>query len=142
MSFVKSRRFLFELGEVLDSTNHLRSVTILVVVPRNDLNLAVAVFHRCNHSLSCVEDRTEAAADDIGRNDLVGVVAEGFGCCCFHCCVDAFNGDVTFDDCNENGGRTGGSGNALCRTDEFAVELGDNESDCYCSDGAVGDEVD
>jgi len=28
---------LFELSEVLDSTNHLRSVRVLVVVPRNNL---------------------------------------------------------------------------------------------------------
>ena len=41
-------------------------------------------------------------------------------CGSFHCGVDAFNGDVTFDDCHEDGGGTGRSGNALCGTDEFA----------------------
>jgi len=28
---------LFQLSEVLDSTNHLRSVRVLIVVPRNNL---------------------------------------------------------------------------------------------------------
>ena len=73
---------------------------------------------------------------------MVGVVAEGLGCGSFHCGVDAFNGDVTFDDCHEDGGGTGRSGNALCGTDEFAVEFGDDEADCLCSAGAVGDDVD
>ena len=92
--------------------------------------------------MSCVEDGTETAADDVGRNDLIGVVAEGFVGCRFHCRVDAFNGCLSFDDCDENGGGSGGSGNALCRADELAVEFRNDKTDCFCCAGAVGDDVD
>ena len=30
----------------------------------------------------------------------------------------------------------------MCRTDELAVEFGNNKTDCFCCAGAVGDDVD
>ena len=52
-------RFSFLLGklsEVLDCTNHLRSIRVLVVVPGNNLNLIQSVAEVGNHGLSSVEE--------------------------------------------------------------------------------------
>ena len=68
---------LAQLGEVLDGADHLAGVGVLVVVPGNDLNLGVAVRQGQNHGLRCIEQGTEAHTDDVGGDDLVGVVAEG-----------------------------------------------------------------
>ena len=43
---------LVKLCEVLDCTNHLAGVGVLVVVPRNNLYLVGVVVDLCNHCLS------------------------------------------------------------------------------------------
>ncbi len=92
--------------------------------------------------MGCIEQRTETHADNIGRNNRVFVVAEALGSRRFHRRVDAVNSHIrTLDNCGQDGGRTGRNGHALCRTDEFAVELGDNQTDCFCSTGGVGNDV-
>ena len=47
---------LLQLGEVLDGANHLRNIRVLVVVPRNNLNLVVVIVELQNHGLSCIEE--------------------------------------------------------------------------------------
>ena len=42
---------LFELSEVLDGANHLRSVGVLIVVPGNDLYLIGVLVDLGNHGL-------------------------------------------------------------------------------------------
>ena len=49
-------RLLFQLSEVLDGANHLRSVRVLIVVPRNNLYLIGIVVDLRNHGLSSVEE--------------------------------------------------------------------------------------
>ena len=56
---------LFQLSEVLDGANHLRSVRVLIVVPSNNLNEGVAVANLADHGLVSVEQRTELHADDV-----------------------------------------------------------------------------
>ena len=46
---------LFELSEVLNGANHLRSVRVLIVVPSNNLYERVAVTDLRNHGLVSVE---------------------------------------------------------------------------------------
>ncbi len=130
------------MREVFDGTNHLAGVAVFVVVPGNNLNLAVAVFHVDDHGLGCVEDRTESGTYDIGRNDFVGVISEGFGSGCLHSFVDLFFGNVTLNYCYENSGRTGRSGYALSGTDELACEFGDNETDSLSCAGGVRNDID
>ena len=65
-----------DLSEVLDGADHLRGVGVLVVVPRNDLNLVGVVVDLSHHGLGGVEQRTVGDTDDIGGNDLILVVAE------------------------------------------------------------------
>ena len=99
---------LAELGEVLDGADHLGGVGVLVVVPGNDLDLRVAVLHVDDHGLGGIEQGAEAHADDIGGNDLVGVVAEGLGGFRLHLGVDLFLGGVAFHDGVQDGGGAGG----------------------------------
>ena len=47
---------LLQLSEVLDGANHLRNIRVLVVVPRNNLNLVVVIVELQNHGLSRVEE--------------------------------------------------------------------------------------
>ena len=112
---------LAQLGEVLDGANHLAGVGVLVVVPGNDLNLGVAVRQGQDHGLRCIEQGTEAHTDDVGGDDLVGVVAEGLGGFRLHLGVDLINGDSTLDDCVQDGGGAGGGRDALCGADKLAV---------------------
>ena len=65
------------LSEVLNGTDHLRGVGVLVVVPRHDLNLIGVVVDLSDHGLGSVEQRAVTHTDDVGRNDLILVVAEG-----------------------------------------------------------------
>ena len=46
---------LFQLSEVLNGANHLRSVRVLIVVPSNNLYERVAVTDLRNHGLVSVE---------------------------------------------------------------------------------------
>ena len=62
---------LFQLSKVLNGANHLRSVRVLIVVPRNNLNLISVVVDLANHGLSSVEQRTELHTDDVARNQLL-----------------------------------------------------------------------
>ena len=94
-----------ELCEVLDRTNHLAGVGVLVVVPRNNLYLVGIVVDLCNHGLGCIEERTVGDADDIGGNELFLGVTEGSGGSSLHSSVDAVNGNVlTLNNCDEDGG--------------------------------------
>ena len=70
-------RFLQQSGEVLDGTDHLRNVGVLVVVPGNNLNLSHTAGQLVDHGLSSIEQRTVGHTHDIGGNDLVLVVAVG-----------------------------------------------------------------
>ncbi len=47
---------LCKLSEVLDCTNHLRSVGVLVVIPGNNLYLIQSVAEIGNHGLSRIEE--------------------------------------------------------------------------------------
>lgn len=47
---------ILDLCEVLDSTNHLRSVGVLVVVPRDNLNLVGLLIELENESLGSIEE--------------------------------------------------------------------------------------
>ena len=75
---------------MLNCTNHLACVGVLVVVPGYNLNLRCVLVDRKNHCLCCIEERTVSHTNDIARNDLICVVAEGLVGSCFHCCVDGF----------------------------------------------------
>ena len=44
------------LAEVFDCANHLRSITVLVIVPRNNLNLEETVGNLCYHCLCGIEE--------------------------------------------------------------------------------------
>ena len=130
------------LSEVLNGTNHLRSVRVLVVVPRHDLDLVGVVVDLSDHGLGSVEQRTVTHTDDVGGNDRVLVVAEGLRSSSLHGSVDGLNGNVlTLDNGNQDGGRTGGNGHTLSRADQLAVQLGDDQADCLSSAGGVGNDV-
>ena len=77
---------LLEFGEVLDGTDHLGSVGVLVVVPGDDLNLIGVVIDLGDHGLGGVEQGTELHADDVGADDLVLGVAEGQARLCGNLC--------------------------------------------------------
>ena len=136
------RTSLAVLSEVLNGTNHLRSVRVLVVVPRHDLDLVGVVVDLSNHGLGSVEQRAVTHADDVGRNDLILVVAEGLRGSSLHSSVDGLNGNVlTLDNGNQDGGRTGGNGHTLSRADQLAVQLGDDQADGLGSAGGVRNDV-
>ena len=107
---------LLQLSEVLDGANHLRSVRVLVVVPRNNL-----------HLISClcsVEERTEAHAEDIRRNDLLVVVTEALVSSSLHSGVNAVNSYIlALDNSVEQSCRTVWHRYTLCSTDQLAVQL-------------------
>ena len=131
-----------QLSEVLDGANHLAGVAILVVVPGHNLNLIGVVVDLGNHGLGGIEQAAVTDADDVGRHDGIGVVAEALGRSSLHGSVDAVNGNVlTLNNGNQDGGGAGGNGNALSRTDQLAVQLGDNQADSLGSAGAVGNDV-
>ena len=122
------RTQLAVLSEVLNGTDHLRGVGVLVVVPRHDLNLIGVVVDLSDHGLGSIEQRAVTHADDIGRNDLILVVAEGLRSSSLHSSIDGLLGDVlALDDSNQNGGRAGGNRHTLSRTDQLAVQLGDDQ---------------
>ena len=58
------------LSEVLNGTNHLRGVGVLVVVPGHDLNLIGVVVDLSDHGLGSVEQRAVTHADDVGPCSL------------------------------------------------------------------------
>nr|DAL38790.1 MAG TPA_asm: terminase small subunit [Caudoviricetes sp.] len=129
------------LSEVLNGTNHLRGVGVLVVVPGHDLNLIGVVVELSDHGLGSVEQRAVTHADDIGRNDRILVVAEGLRGSSLHSSIDGLLGDIlALDNGNQDGGRTGGNGHTLSRADQLAVQLGDDQADGLSSTGAVGDD--
>ena len=47
---------LFQLSEILNGANHLRSVRVLIVVPSNNLYERVTVTDLADHSLVSVEE--------------------------------------------------------------------------------------
>ena len=99
--------FRLQLSEVLDGADHLRGVGVLVVVPRNDLNLIGVVVDLSDHGLGSVEQRAVTHADNVRRNDWILVVAEALGGSSLHSSVDGFLGDVlALDNGNQDGGRT------------------------------------
>ena len=129
---------LLKLGEVLDRTNHLAGVAVLVVVPANNLYLIGVLVDLGYHGLGSVEERTELHTDYIARNDLVLGVTEALGLSSLHGSVDTLFGDVfTLNNCNQDSGRAGRSRNALCRTDQFAVQFRNNQADSLGSTGAA-----
>ena len=130
------------LSEVLNGTDHLRSVGVLVVVPGHDLNLIGVVIDLSDHGLGSVEQRAVTHTDDVGGDDLILVVAEGLGSSSLHSSVDGLLGDVlALDDCDQQGGGAGGNRHTLSRADQLAVQLGDDQADGLSSTGAVGDDV-
>ena len=84
-------------SEVLDGADHLRNIGVLVVVPGNDLHLAGAVAQIDHHGLGGIEQGAETHANDVGGNDLIGVVAEGLGGLRLHLSVDLFLGGVALN---------------------------------------------
>src|SRR5699024_2748956 len=79
--------------------------------------------------------------DDIGRNDLVLVISVGLGCGGFHLSVDLVNGNISFHNCGQDGGGSGGGRYTLSGADELAVQFRNNQTDCLCRAGAVGNDV-
>ena len=67
---------LLYVSEILNGSYHLACVGVLVVIPRNNLNLIETVAEVANHSLCSVKERAVSHTDNIGRNDSVLVVAE------------------------------------------------------------------
>ena len=131
-----------QLSEVLDCANHLRGVAVLVVIPRNNLNLIQTVADRGNHGLGSVEEGAVLHTDNIGRNDRILVVTEALGSSSLHSGVDAFLGYVVaLDYGGEDGGGAGANRNTLSSADELTVQLGDNQADSLGSAGGVGNDV-
>ena len=125
-SFSLYREGLAQLGEVFDGTNHLRGVGVLVIIPRNNLNLIGVVSNLQHHGLGSIEQRTVTHTHDVGGYDLVGVVTEGLGGLSLHSSVDGLNGHflVGLDDSGQDGGGTGGGGNTLCRAEQHENDAG------------------
>ena len=119
--------------EVFDCTNHLACVRILVVIPGNNLYQSLAVAHRKNLCLGSVEDGSCSAVDDIGRNDLIGVVCEGLSLLFLHLCVNLISGNLSVNYSVKDCGGTGSYRNTLCSAVQLAVQLRKNASDSLCS---------
>ena len=131
-----------QLREVLDGANHLAGVAVLVVVPRDDLNLIGVVVDLGDHGLGGVEQAAVTHADDVRGDDLILVVAEALGGGGLHGGVDALLGHVlALDNGNQDGGGAGGNRHALGRADQLAVQLGDDQADGLGSAGGVGHDV-
>ena len=126
---------------MLDGADHLRNIGVLVVVPGNDLHLAGAVAQIDDHGLGGIEQGAETHANDVGGNDLIGVVAEGLGGLRLHLSVDLFLGGVALNNGVQDGGGAGGGGNTLSSADQLAVQLGDDQTDGLGSAGGVGNDV-
>ena len=47
--------FVLQLSEILDGSDHLAGVAVLVVIPGNNLNLCCSVVKWHNHCLCCIE---------------------------------------------------------------------------------------
>ena len=62
---------------MLDGTNHLACVGVLVVVPGYNLNLRCVLVDRENHCLCCIEERSRAAAINIVPNSTGAAKAIG-----------------------------------------------------------------
>ena len=138
----KRQNELLQLSEVLDGTNHLAGVGVLVVVPGNDLNLEGVIVDLGDHGLGGVKQGAVTDADDVRGNDGIGVVAEGLGGSGLHSGVDAFLGDVlALDNGDQDGGGAGGNGHALSGADELAVQFGDDQADGLSSTGGVRNDV-
>ena len=120
---------LLQFSKVLDRANHLARVAVLVVVPRNNLHLRVAVTDGADHRLRRIEERAIAHADDIAGDDLVLVVAVGLRRFLLHLRVDLLDRDFSLDDGEEERRRTRRSRDALRSADELTLELGDDETD-------------
>ena len=126
---------------MLDGTNHLAGVGVLVVVPGNNLYFRQFVVDRQNHGLSCIEQRTISHANDIAGYDLIGVVTEGFIRSSLHSVVDCFLCRVALNNCSQNGGRTCRGRYTLSGTDQLAVQFRDNQADCLSCASAVRNDV-
>ena len=99
MSLLNLRTFievfqLAQLSEVLNGSNHLAGVGVLVVVPGNNLNLVQVIRDLANHGLGCVEQGAVLHADYVGGNDGILVVAVGLGSGSLHNGVDLFLGNA------------------------------------------------
>ena len=77
MSLTLQNYFSSSLPKYLIVLNHLAGVGVLIVIPRNYLNLSSTILQRKNHGLSCIEQRTESHTNDIAGYDLILVVTEG-----------------------------------------------------------------
>jgi hypothetical protein len=131
-----------QLREVLDGADHLGGVGVLVVVPRNNLDLEETVANFGNHGLGGIEEGAISHTDDVGGDDWFFVVAEGSGDLGLHGSVDLLNGDIfAFDNGDEDGGRTSWDWNTLSGTDELAIEFWDDKTDGLGSASAIWDDV-
>ena len=133
---------LGQLGEVLDGTDHLAGVGVLVVVPGHDLHLIGVVVDLGDHGLGGIEQGAVLHADNVRRNDGLFVVAVGSGSSGLHSGVDAVLGDIlALNHSNQDGGGAGANGHTLGGADQLAVQLGDNQADSLGSAGGVGNDV-
>lgn len=98
--------------EVFQSTDELAGVGHFVVVPGNGFHQLFAA-HGHHAGLGCVKERAVFDADNVGRNDLIFVVAVRFAGGGFHRGVDFFFGCRAFEDGNQFGQRAGGNRDAL-----------------------------
>ena len=123
-----------KLCEVLDCTNHLACVAVLVIVPRNNLNLICVIVNLGYHCLSSIKERAVSHTDNIGRNNGILIVTEGGGSSSLHSGIDAFLCYIrALDNSRKDCCGAGGNGNSLGGADKLAVELGDNKADSLSS---------
>ena len=129
-----------QLGKVFDRADHLAGVGVLIVVPGDHLDQALAVAGGADQGLGGVEQGAVGHADDVGGDDLVLVVAEGLGVGGgLHGGVHVVLGEAGLVHHGEQqGGGAGGGGHALGSADELAVELGDDQADGLGGAGGVG----
>ena len=71
MRFARDFKLAVELDfcEILNGTNHLAGVAVLIVIPGNNLYLIGIVVDLGNHCLGSVKQRTVGDADNIDRFD-------------------------------------------------------------------------
>lgn len=135
---------LVKFGEVLDGTDHLRGVGVLVVIPGNNLDLIETFREFDDHGLGGIKEGTVGHADDVTGDELFLGVTEGsvvFGGG-LHDFVDLGGIELFgFDDGDKDGGRTSWDWNTLGGTNELAIELWDDKADGLSSTSAVWNDV-
>lgn len=89
-----------------------------------------------------IEEGAITHSDDVGGDDLLFVVSEGFGGSGLHGGIDGIDGDIiAFDDGYQDGGAASRDWNTLGGADELAIQFRDDKADGFSGTGAVRDDV-